>query len=288
MSRLATRRKAGLKARTEVAPGPAAGVGPASQGRIQRRADRRLSCCSWSWACWLSVSCISGATAARACPKSPALGDVKEKPGQVGDKLRETKTTGSVKAALELRRAAAVLVQRRFRHGWGGYAEGRGPERGLKRLAGQVAGAVPDVARIDNQVRVNPRPWRPPGNDRTVGENLDDKTLEARRSALAFSPQPGPEGHGHQGQRLQAHRHPHRAVAASEAQRQLAVGIARDDGRRRHRPDRRVRSVGSAAGEPAVKAAAACRRRCARTEACAPRAERRRRERASGAARQAG
>src|SRR5262245_15262860 len=41
-------------------------------------------------------------------PSVPALGEVKdevkEKLGQVGDKLRETKTQGSVKAALELNR----------------------------------------------------------------------------------------------------------------------------------------------------------------------------------------
>jgi osmotically-inducible protein OsmY len=117
-----------------------------------------------------------------------ALGEVKEKLGEVGEKLRGTKTQGSVKAALELNRdlqpydfdvdadqAGAVTLK------------GEVPREDLKRLASQVAEAVPDVTRVDNQVRVNAQLAAPASDaSRTVGENLDDKALEAKVS-LAFS-----------------------------------------------------------------------------------------------------
>src|SRR5262245_56337696 len=125
-------------------------------------------------------------------PNVPALGtvkdEVKEKLGQVGDKLRETKTQGSVKAALELNRelqpysfdidvdASNVVT-----------LKGEVPREDLRTLAGQIAAAVPDVARVDNQVRTNAQMAPPaPSDGRTVGENLDDKALEAKVN-LAFS-----------------------------------------------------------------------------------------------------
>ena len=117
-----------------------------------------------------------------------ALGEVKEKLGEVGDKLRGTKVSGSVKAALELNRdlqpydfdvdadQAGVVT-----------LKGELPREDLKRLASQVAEAVPDVTRVDNQVRVNAQAAAPaPGGDRTMGENFDDKALEAKVN-LAFS-----------------------------------------------------------------------------------------------------
>jgi osmotically-inducible protein OsmY len=192
-------------------------------------------------------------------PEVPALGDVKEKLGQVGDKLRETKTTGSVKAALELRRELQPYSFNVDSATDGAVTlKGEVPSEDLKRLAGQVAGAVPDVARIDNQVRVNPQAVAPPpGNDRTVGENLDDKTLEAKVS-LAFSLNRDLKGTDI---KVSAFK---RTVtltgqAASEAQRQLAVGIARETTGVAAVTDQIGVSGASApaAGEPAVKAAAA-------------------------------
>jgi osmotically-inducible protein OsmY len=125
----------------------------------------------------------------QAPPDVPAaFGEVKEKLGEVGEKLRGTKTQGSVKAALELNRdlqpydfdvdadsAGAVTLK------------GEVPREDLKRLAGQVAESVPDVARVDNQIRVNAQAAAPaPGAGRSVGENLDDKAVEAKVN-LAFS-----------------------------------------------------------------------------------------------------
>jgi osmotically-inducible protein OsmY len=163
-------------------------------------------------------------------PNMPALGtvkdEVKEKLGQVGDKLRETKTQGSVKAALELNRelqpysfdidvdAANVVT-----------LKGEVPRDDLRSLAGQIAGAVPDVARVDNQVRTNPQMAPPaPSDGRTVGENLDDKALEAKVN-LAFSLNKDLKGTD---LKVSAFR---RAVTlsgqvATPAQKQLAVSIA--------------------------------------------------------------
>jgi osmotically-inducible protein OsmY len=163
-------------------------------------------------------------------PNMPALGtvkdEVKEKLGQVGDKLRETKTQGSVKAALELNRelqpysfdidvdAANVVT-----------LKGEVPRDDLRSLAGQIAAAVPDVARVDNQVRTNPQMAPPaPSDGRTVGENLDDKALEAKVN-LAFSLNKDLKGTD---LKVSAFR---RAVTlsgqvATPAQKQLALSIA--------------------------------------------------------------
>jgi hyperosmotically inducible periplasmic protein len=120
-------------------------------------------------------------------PQMPALGEVKEKLGQVGDKLRETKTAGSVKTALELDRdlqpysfdvssdANDVVV-----------LKGAVPSDDLRRRAGQIAAAVPGVARVDNQVGLGGAAAPASAADRTVGENFDDKALEAKVH-LAFS-----------------------------------------------------------------------------------------------------
>lgn len=163
-------------------------------------------------------------------PNVPALGtvkdEVKEKLGQVGDKLRETKTQGSVKAALELNRelqpysfdidvdAANVVT-----------LKGEVPREDLRTLAGQIAAAVPDVARVDNQVRTNAQMAPPaPSDGRTMGENLDDKALEAKVN-LAFSLNKDLKGTDLKVSSFK------RAVTlsgqvATPAQKQLAVSIA--------------------------------------------------------------
>lgn len=155
-----------------------------------------------------------------------ALGEVKEKLGQVGDKLRGTKTAGSVKAALELNRELQPYDFDVDADTNGVVTlKGELPREDLRTLAGQVAAAVPDVARVDNQVRVNAQAAAPPaGAERTVGENLDDKTLEAKVN-LAFSLNKDLKGTD---LKVQAFK---RAVTlsgqvATPAQRQLATSIA--------------------------------------------------------------
>lgn len=160
-------------------------------------------------------------------PQVPAaLGEVKEKLGEVGDKLKGTKTQGSVKAALELNRDLQPYDFDVDADSNGVVTlKGELPREELRTLAGQVAAAVPEVTRVDNQVRVNAQAPAPgPDAGRTVGENLDDKTLEAKVS-LAFSLNRDLKGTDI---KVDAFK---RAVTlsgqvATPAQRQLAVGIA--------------------------------------------------------------
>jgi osmotically-inducible protein OsmY len=120
-------------------------------------------------------------------PQVPALDDVKEKIGQVGDKLLETKTSGSVKTALELDRDLQPYSFDVSADENGGVVlKGSVPSDELRRRAGQIAGAVPGVARVDNQVALGAAAAPASATDRTVGENFDDKALEAKVH-LAFS-----------------------------------------------------------------------------------------------------
>jgi hyperosmotically inducible protein len=120
-------------------------------------------------------------------PQMPALDDVKEKIGQVGDKLRETKTAGQVKAALELDRDLQPFSFDVDADQNGGIVlKGAVPSDELRRRAGQIAAAVPDVARVDNQVTLGAAAAPSSASDRTVGENFDDKALDAKVH-MAFS-----------------------------------------------------------------------------------------------------
>ena len=167
-----------------------------------------------------------GGTQSVNMPDVPALGEVKEKLGEVGDKLQGTKVQGSVKAALELNRDLQPYDFDVDADSNGVVTlKGELPREDLKTLAGRVAAAVPDVTRLDNQVRVNPQVAAPgPGGERTVGENLDDKTLEAKVN-LAFTLNKDLKGTD---VKVAAFK---RAVTlsgqvATPAQRQLAVAIA--------------------------------------------------------------
>jgi osmotically-inducible protein OsmY len=161
-------------------------------------------------------------------PEVPAaLGEVKEKLDDVGEKLKETKTAGSVKAALELNR---TLEPYSFDVDGGPSGvvtlKGEVGTEEHKALAGQVAGAVPGVERVDNQLRVNPGAVKAAGNERTLGENFDDKALDAKVH-LAFSLRKELAGTDI---KVSAFK---RTVTLSgqvgtPAQKQLAVAIARD------------------------------------------------------------
>jgi osmotically-inducible protein OsmY len=120
-------------------------------------------------------------------PQVPALDEVKEKIGQVGDKLRETKIASQVKAALELDRDLQPFSFDVDADQNGGVVlKGAVPSDELRRRAGQIAAAVPDVARVDNQVALGGAAAPASAGDRTVGENLDDRALDAKVH-LAFS-----------------------------------------------------------------------------------------------------
>ncbi len=105
----------------------------------------------------------------------------------VKDTVLEAKTTGAVKAALELNRTLepypinvdteedGVVVLR-----------GEVPQAEIRAAAERVAAAVPSVRRVKNELRINPNLPVQTDAGRTLGENLDDKALEAKVH-LAFS-----------------------------------------------------------------------------------------------------
>jgi osmotically-inducible protein OsmY len=122
---------------------------------------------------------------------SETLDRVGDKLGQVGNKVGESlqgaKLTGSVKAALELNRNLAPLPIDVDSENGVVVLKGEVPSEALRLQAEKVAAGVPDVAQVRNDLRVNPAlPAAPSGADRTLGENFDDRALEAK-VRLAFS-----------------------------------------------------------------------------------------------------
>lgn len=157
------------------------------------------------------------------------LGQVGDKLGQVGEtvseKFRATKIKGAVKAALELNRNLnAYPIEVDAQDDGTVVLRGEVPSEDLRAAATRVAAAVPDVARVDNQVRVNGAVAAPGGEGRSLGENFDDHALEAKVK-LAYSLNKDMKGSD---VNVTAFR---REVAlagtvTSDAQRQLAVQIA--------------------------------------------------------------
>jgi len=118
------------------------------------------------------------------------LGEVGDRIGEVGqdvgNRLRDTKVTGQVKAALELSRTLQpysfdvdtdneVVVLR-----------GEVPTEELRLAAERVAAGVPDVKQVRNEIRVGGNPAPTDGGGRSVGESFDDRALEAKVNT-AFS-----------------------------------------------------------------------------------------------------
>lgn len=114
-------------------------------------------------------------------PGTGYLRKPKEAMASVKDTVLEAKTTGAVKAALELNRdlepypinvdtvADGVVVLR-----------GEVPQAEIRTTAERVAGAVPSVRQVKNELRINPNLTQKTESGRTLGENLDDKALEAK------------------------------------------------------------------------------------------------------------
>ena len=112
----------------------------------------------------------------------------------VGEKLRGAKTTGEVKAALELNRNLKPYPIDVDTTGDGVVAlKGQVPREDFKAEAGRVAAAVPGVRDVHNQIRIDPALPPPAQGSRTLGENFDDKALEAKVK-LAFSLNKGLDG----------------------------------------------------------------------------------------------
>lgn len=107
---------------------------------------------------------------------------------KIGDKFRQTKIAGEVKAAFELNRdLGASKIDIDTNDSGAVTLKGQVPSERVRALAGRVAAAVPDVTQVTNQLTVDSS-LAPAGAEggRTVGENFDDKALVAKVN-LAFS-----------------------------------------------------------------------------------------------------
>lgn len=159
------------------------------------------------------------------------LGSVGTKLNEVGqsvsEKFRTTRTKGAVKAALELNRGlSGSAIEVDTRDDGTAVLTGEVPTEEARATAGRVAAGVPDVARVDNQLRVDPTRATPSAEGRSLGENFDDHALEAKVK-LAYSLNKDMKGSSVSVSSFR------REVTlggtvASDAQRQLALQIARD------------------------------------------------------------
>jgi len=114
--------------------------------------------------------------------------------GAVGEKIRGAKTSGEVRAALELNRNLKPYPIDVDVTGDDVVAlKGEVPREDFKAEAERLAAAVPGVRQVRNEIRINPALPPPAEGGRTLGENFDDKALEAKVK-LAFSLNKGLDG----------------------------------------------------------------------------------------------
>jgi osmotically-inducible protein OsmY len=103
----------------------------------------------------------------------------------VGQKLKETKYTGSVKAAFELNRELAPLsIDIDSTEDGVVTLKGSVPSEDLKALAGRVAASVPGVTQVNSQLVVGAAPAPAAGGDR-VGRV--QQALHANSSLSAYA-----------------------------------------------------------------------------------------------------
>jgi hyperosmotically inducible protein len=199
--------------------------------------------------------------------RSEKLGDVGTKLGEVGEtvgeKLRATKTKGSVKAALELNRNLTSYPIEVDAHDDGTVVlRGAVPSEEVRANAARVAGGVPDVAHVDNELRVDPTLAPPSGEGRSFGENFDDHALEAKVK-LAYSLSKDMKGAD---VKVSAFRRDVTlgGTVTSEAQRQAALQIAQQTPQVGSVKDA-LQVAGAPAGSPAAASAPADPARAAQT-----------------------
>lgn len=107
--------------------------------------------------------------------------------GAVGDKIRGARTSGEVRAALELNRnLKAYPIDVDVAADGSVALKGRVPREDFKAEAERVAAGVPGVRTVRNEIEIDPALPPPAEGGRTLGENFDDKALEAKVK-LAFS-----------------------------------------------------------------------------------------------------
>ena len=119
-------------------------------------------------------------------PVTPGqMASVNQTVDAVGEKLKSTKTSSSVKAAFELNRELAPLSIDVSADGDAVVLRGDVPTPETRALAEKVAASVPDVAQVRNELRVGGAAPAA-GESRTMGENLDDHAVETKVH-LAFT-----------------------------------------------------------------------------------------------------
>jgi osmotically-inducible protein OsmY len=153
--------------------------------------------------------------------------NAREALGAVGDKIQATKTTAAVKTALELDRDLKSYPIDVDAGGELGVIVLRGevPRDDVRAAAEKRALAVPDVRQVVNELRVNTGLPVTGDGGRTLGENFDDRALEAK-VRLAFSLDRELKGTDIE---VSAYRRQVtlRGQVDSTTQRQLAVDLAR-------------------------------------------------------------
>ena len=124
----------------------------------------------------------------------PAGASPQQALGAVGDKIRGAKTTGEIRAALELNRNLKPYSIDVDVNGDGvAVLKGEVPREDFKAEAERLAVAVPGVREVRNEIRINSALPPPAEGGRTLGENFDDRALEAKVK-LAFSLNKGLDG----------------------------------------------------------------------------------------------
>jgi hyperosmotically inducible protein len=107
--------------------------------------------------------------------------------GPVGQKLQDAKVTGSVKAALALNRNLKPHAIQVATENGVVTLRGQVPTQSLSELAGRVVSAVPEVGQVVNHIQVVAGPTPSGPEARTLGESLDDRSLEVQvRLALSL------------------------------------------------------------------------------------------------------
>ena len=108
------------------------------------------------------------------------LGEVGKEIGEVGQDIGDAKLAVSVKTAIRFNRnLRPYRIEASADHGAVTLRGQIGSEE-LRARAGEVAGAVPDVKQVVNQLQVVPGVAALPAADRTMGEQLDDHALEMK------------------------------------------------------------------------------------------------------------
>lgn len=108
--------------------------------------------------------------------------------GGLGQSLDEARLTTAVKTALALNRRLAAADLSVSSDGGVVTLTGSVPSSEAQQLALRVAAEVPDVARVIDGTRVVAPGPAQGGDDRTLGERLDDQALEAKlRLAMALT-----------------------------------------------------------------------------------------------------